>query len=293
MHRSKIVVLSATAVALLAVAAGPLGASTAQQARWTILLSSDREGDSELYSVNADGTGARRLTRTPGFDGFASFSPDGGKILSYSQDRRTGRNGGIVMNADGSGKRRLPASGSWSPDGRKIVFSSGSLGNGEISIMNADGSGQRILVAMPSSNEFSPEWSPNGRTIAFATDRDGNLEIYAMDVDGRNQRNLTRHPLRDPEKGERFSWSPDGRKIAFITNRDGNGELYVMNADGSGQHRLTRTQPYESLLGWSPDGSKLAFRRTPSKPSWAFFVMNADGTGVRKVNWDLAQRSRR
>ena len=287
MHRSKLVVLALAGVALLAWAAGSTAASSAATT-WRILLSSDREGDSELYSMNADGTGARRLTRSPGVDGFASWSPDGRKILYYSQNRLTGRNGGMLMNADGSGKRSMPGYGSWSPDGRRIVFSSGHQGNGELYVMNADGSGQRLIVATPSSNEFNPEWSPDGRTIAFVTDRDGNREVYAMDVDGRNQRNLTRHPLRDVQKGDWFRWSPDGSRIAFTTNRDGNTELYVMNADGSGQLRLTRTpERFEGNPAWSPDGSKIAFQREGMKPRWAFLVMNADGSGVRKVSWSL------
>ena len=53
----------------------------------------------------------------------------------------------------------------------------------------------------------------------------------------------------------------------------------MMNADGSGQHRLTRTPEFEGVLGWSPDGRQIAFVRFPSTPGWAFFVMNADGTG--------------
>ena len=109
-----------------------------------------------------------------------------------------------------------------------------------------------------------------------------------MDADGRNQRNLTRHPLRDVQKGDWFRWSPDGRRIAFTTNRDGNTELYVMNADGSGQRRLTRTpERFEGNPAWSPDGSRIAFQREGLKPRWAFLVMNADGSGVRKVNWSL------
>ena len=89
------------------------------------------------------------------------------------------------MNADGSGKRWLPANGSWSPDGRRIVFGTDHDGNGEIYVMNADGTDSAASCS-PSSNEFSPEWSPDGRTIAFATDREGNRDIYAMDADGTN-----------------------------------------------------------------------------------------------------------
>ena len=289
MHRLKLVVLSLAGLALLAGAAGSTAASPAK-AQWKLLLTTNRQGDSELYAMNADGTGARRLTRTPGFDGFASWSPDGRRILYHSQDRRAGKIGGVVMNADGSRKRWVSANGSWSPDGRRIVFSTKRDGNDEIYVMKSDGSDQRLVVAIPGSNEFSPEWSPDGRTIAFNTDRDGNREIYAMDTDGRNQRNLTKHPLRDGEYGDRFRWSPDGSKIAFTTNRDGNIELYVMNADGSGQRRLTQTPQFESLLGWSPDGRKIAFQRYPEEPRWAFFVMNADGTGVRKIDWALPKR---
>jgi TolB protein len=207
------------------------------------------------------------------------------------------------MNADGSSKRNLTpnrgfnAPGSWSPDGRKIVFTSNRDGNNEIYVMNADGSGQRNLSPNPSSHEFAGPWSPDGRTILFMTDRDGNWEIYAMDADGSNARNLTRNPLNDGRDGG-LAWSPDGRRIAFGTNRDrnpsrrGQAEIYVMNADGSALRRLTRTPEAEFVFRWSPNGRQLLFGRFPSQPRWAFFVMNADGSGVRKVNWSIPSRKR-
>jgi TolB protein len=233
----------------------------------------------------------------PGFDGFATWSPDGRKLVYHSQDRRVAKPRGLyVMNADGSGKRRLNDDGgasSWSPDGRRIVFTSVRDGNSEIYVMNANGSGQRPLVANPSTNEWSPIWSPDGQTIAFGTDRDGNAEIYTMRVAGGDPRNLTHDPGNDGGIGGMLNliWSPDGRRIAFASTRDtrddDNPELYVMDADGSNMKRLTRWPGPESLLGWSPDGRKLAFQRYPSSPRWAFFVMNSDGTGVRQVNWAL------
>jgi Tol biopolymer transport system component len=294
MNRTRLAALSAATLALLSVAAGSLQASPAK-APWRILLTSNREGDSEIYGMNADGTGAKRLTRTAGVDGAGQPSPDGRKILYYRNQ------GGVwVMNADGSGKRNLTPNrgwnspGGWSPDGRKIVFSSNRDGNNELYVMNADGSGQRNLLPSPSSQEYAGGWSRDGKTILFVTDRDGNNEIYAMNADGTDPRNLTRHPLNDGRDGG-FAWSPDGRTIVFATNRDRvrgrdgkvSTELWVMNADGSGQRRLTRTPEFEFVLSWSPDGRKLAFGRFPAKPRWAFFVMNADGTGARKVTWSL------
>jgi Tol biopolymer transport system component len=261
---------------------------------WRIALTSNREGDSDIYSMNADGSHVRRLTHARGYDGAGAFSPDGRKLLYYRN-----QSGVWVMNADGSGKRNLTSNSSfnaasaWSPDGRKILFTSNRDGNNEVYVMNADGSGQRNLLTSPSSQEWAGRWSPDGSTIFFTTDRDGNWEIYAMDADGRNPRNLSRSPRSDGDVpgGGGLALSPDGRRIAFASTRDtrdqDNPELYVMNADGSGVQRVTHSPGIESLLSWSPDGRKLAAARIPSKPRWAFYVMNVDGSGVRKIDWSL------
>src|SRR5262245_66403256 len=115
--------------------------------------------------MNADGSGVRRLTRSPKYDGFPQLSPDGQKIVFYSQ--RGGTGSGWIMTAGGNGQRRLAEGGcpcSWSPDGGKIAFSSGRDGNSEIYVMNADGSGQKNLSPSPSTHEWEPSWSPDGRT---------------------------------------------------------------------------------------------------------------------------------
>ena len=110
--------------------------------------------DSEIYVMNADGSGTRRLTHNVGYDGEPAWSPDGRKIAFQSTRRRFGGSKAeiYVMNADGSGKRNLtrnPAkdgSPSWSPDGRRIAFVSNRDGRLEAHVMNADGSGQRSLT---------------------------------------------------------------------------------------------------------------------------------------------------
>lgn len=299
MQRLGTIVRSALAVGVCALLAGGTVAGGANRP-WKLALTSNRQGDSEIYSMNADGTGVHRLTRTPGYDGATSaWSPDGRKLLYYTQDRRIGNPEVFVMNADGSGKRNLShnrawdSPGGWSPDGRRIVFTTNRDGNNELYVMDADGSGQRILSPSPSSEEYAGGWLPDGRTILFTTDRDGNWELYAVNADGSNPRNLTRSPGDDGHNGG-FAASPDGRRIVFASTRDtrdlDNAELYVMNADGGGVRRLTRTKGTEGVISWSPDGRKLAFGRFPVKPRWAFFVMNADGSGARKVTWSLPGR---
>jgi Tol biopolymer transport system component len=154
----------------------------------------------------------------------------------------------FVVNADGSGLEQLtnsPAARNirpdWSPNGKKIAFTSRRDGNDEIYVMNADGSEPTRLT----NNTFTdnaPSWSPNGKQIVFQTNRDGNDEIYAMNADGTDQTRLTNYPGRDRDA----DWSPNGRMIAFerdaepIANQT--VQVFVMNADGTGPTQLTGLQ---------------------------------------------------
>ena len=111
-----------------------------------IAFGSDRDGNEEIYLMNADGSGLIRLTDDPGRDGNPSWSPDGERIAFHSN--RDGNWNVYVMNADGSGVTRLTdnsaggSSPSWSPDGGRIAFESDrDGGNWETYVMNADGSG--------------------------------------------------------------------------------------------------------------------------------------------------------
>jgi Tol biopolymer transport system component len=251
----------------------------------------------EIFVMNADGSGQRNLTREWGFEVFPVWSPDW-RMIAFA----SGQNPDLfVMNADGSGQRRvsqdaIPVMGrvSWSPDGRRLAFVSGVQGNPgnlNIYVVNVDGSGQQQLTNNPGPNQ-NPAWSPDGKTIAFqrirmsSVPRDFTTELYLMNADGSGQRKLARMSNSDGL----FSWSPDGRRIAFVSKRDGNDEVYFVNVDGSGLRNLTRNPARDGHPKWSSDGTKVGFvsNRGGNRD---IYVMNADGSRQRNLTRDLDQQA--
>ena len=242
--------------------------------------------DTDIYVMNADGSGRRNLTKSPAWDHRPAWSPDGTKILFLSMHCQvsgnlvTCDNAQIyVMNADGSGVIQLtqnPADAwepAWSPSGAKILFSSRRDENWEVYAMNADGAGQANLTTNPAQDQ-EPAWSPDGSHIAFTSTRDGTTDIYVMNADGSSPVRLT------TGGGMQLSWSPDGTKIAFV----GVGGLSVINVDGSDLRSLTNNASHPK---WSPDGTKIAFT-SYRDGNWEIYVINPDGSGLRNLTNDPA-----
>ncbi|TFH16658.1 DUF5050 domain-containing protein [Candidatus Bathyarchaeota archaeon] len=249
-----------------------------------IALTSDRDGDSEIYLIDIDGTGLTRLTNNSNSDEQPYWSPDGSKIIFQSD--RDGNMEIYVMNSDGSGQTRLTNNRyddldpCWSPDGSQIVFTSKRDDNYEIYVMNHDGSMQTRLT---NNNAIEGEacWSPDGSKIAFASNRDTDYEIYIMNSDGSELTQLTSNFASDGDP----NWSPDGAKIVFNTDRNRNYELYTINVDGSEETRLTINGAMDGQPIWSPDGEMIAF--TSSRDGdYEIYVMNADGTNQTNLTND-------
>ena len=203
----------------------------------------------------------------------------------------------FVMDVDGKNQRNLTNhrdkdyTPSWSPDGKRIVFSSERDGNSEIYVMDADGSNPRRLTENDNFDQF-PSWSPDGERIAFMSDRDGDFlhfDIFVMDADGGNLQNITNNPF-----DERYpSWSPDGERIAFSSHRDGHfrnrwgitSEIYVMNADGGNLQRLTENLKNDWYPSWSPDGERIAFvaDRKGDFANFEIYVIDANGGNQHRL----------
>ena len=265
-----------------------------------IAFNSDRDGNSEIYIMNADGSEQKNLTNNHADDSWHSWSFSEKKIAFTS--KRDGNQEIYIMNADGSEQKNLTNNPAWdyypfwSPDGKKIAFVSYRDGNQEIYVMNADGSEQKNLTNNP-AYDSATSWSPDGKKIAFVSQRDGNYEIYVMNADGSQQKRLTNNPASDSFP----IWSPflpletkenkqepleeklyEQTKIAFGSDRDGNEEIYVMNADGSEQKRLTNSPALDWAPFWSPDGKKIAFH-SYTDGNIEIYVMNADGSEQKRL----------
>jgi Tol biopolymer transport system component len=187
-----------------------------------VVFTSDRDGDKEIYSMRADGTGVVQLTFNTSQDYDPAFSADGTKIAFITD--RDGVTELYLMDADGTDPRRVTTNSlieshpSWAPTGTLIAFAALNGSDSDIYEIHPDGTSQIDLTPDPVAIDVHPAWSPGGMTIAFdSTNRGGNPgpDIYTMNKDGSNVAQLTTtHVDTNP------NWSPDNKNIVFESARD-------------------------------------------------------------------------
>jgi Tol biopolymer transport system component len=249
------------------------------------------KGWGDIWVINTDGTGMRRLTATSDTsEEQLAWSPDGSKIAYGAGDPESIESYTLgVMNADGSGIGPLTGTlthgltPSWSPDGTRVAFTVFKrLYNTDIAVMDIDGSAVREVTSAP-NDEFCPAWLPDG-TLLFLYGWPSE-DIYRMNADGSGLTAVT-------EGGYAGSYAPsaDGKHLVLHdTQRD---RLVVLPVSGQGSpvvlvDKVSRYVPSATVsLTWSPDGKAIAFSACleENDPHGSpLYVVNADGSGLSMV----------
>ena len=178
----------------------------------TILFTSARDGDLDLYTMNSDGSNVMRLTTTAGYDGGAFFSPDD-SLICWRADRPT----------DSAARAEFL---------RLLDLEMIRPGELELFVMRRDGSDQRQVTHLGGAN-FCPYFTPDGKHLIFASNHHSEsgreFDLFVVSSDGGNVEPITFRPEFDGFP----MFSPDGTQLVWCSNRNGKvqGETNVFICD--------------------------------------------------------------
>jgi TolB protein len=254
----------------------------------------DITGHDALWTVDAAGDGAHRLTHDQTTDRSPAWSPDGRRVAYTAYHGDTAEID--VVNADGSGAHRLigrtgekDTQPAWSPDGKRLAFVQDKGGSLFLGVVNATGTGAHILTDA-GSPYGSPTWSPDGSEIVFS---DSGTALIAVAPDGTNPHPLVKHDCTSPACtwfGD-AAFSPDGSLIAVSCSYcDANTQsgIWVLRPDGTGLSRVAAISGMHPT--WSPDGTTIAFSgpcgpppAQSTNPDYQLCIVGADGSNLHAV----------
>lgn len=261
-----------------------------------IAFVSQTDGNQEIYTVNADGTGLTNFTQHPSDDGdifpdandqyAMNWSPNGECIAFESARdtwlrlfvRCTGESSVRTLTKD---EKLLPQSAPvWSPDGGKISFIAGvsTFAGGDICVITEDGSDLHCFTGK-SNYKVGLSWSPNGAYLAFLASGEARvLEVHVIRPDGSDDTSLADNASYD----SLTSWSPDSSKLLYNSYWGENADIYSVSVDSRSLTRLTDDPAMDLHAAWSPDGRQIAFSSRRSG-SFDIYLMDSSGSDLVRL----------
>ncbi|WP_372013809.1 winged helix-turn-helix domain-containing protein [Pseudoxanthomonas sp. 10H] len=233
-----------------------------------LLFTSTRSGMYALWSADADG-GDLRPVPLGNEDVHQPATAAGIPAIAFEQWTHRSRLRQVdLARPDASGpdlriqSTRWDSNPAWSPDGRRIAFTSNRGGPHGIWVSDRDGGNAVQVAGFDGAFIDNPAWSPDGRVIAFDGSPDGTTAIYAVTPEGGTPERLVHGPgdSRNP------SWSRDGQWLYFESNRDGQWRIHAVPAAGGRPVAVTdgpAAHPRESA-----DGRQLLYTRPDHPGLW-------------------------
>jgi serine/threonine protein kinase len=226
-------------------------------------------GTANRELIWVDRTG-KKVGEVPGTDAYTNprISPDGKRVLYslispgfdiWSYDLARGVKTRLTF---GSGNAQANIYAVWSPDGRRIAYTSVRGGKFGIYEKSADGSGnEEVLLEGAESTQYTNDWSQDGKFLAFHHTLEGAVAISVLPLGGPRKPNLLLH---SQSTMFRAAFSPDGKWVAYCSNESGDLKVYVVPFPGPGGK-------WEVSLGggdyprWRRDGKELFYLSLDNK----------------------------
>jgi len=238
---------------------------------------------------NISDTREQCLTNSKAESRYASYSPDGKKIVFESN--RSGSWGIYLMDADGSNTKALSKDGgdqrrpSWHPNGEQIIFESIKDGKTALRTLHVANTEQTVLQAFDNSfgDPMFARYSPDGSEISISlrhSDEKANIGIFTND-------GTFKQLVTELETRNFFSqWSPDSQSLIFHSRMYSNNEddeIVLWDRSDNSFQRLTNWPTHNFCPAWSRDGTKIAFAQSMPNSRPEIFIMNIDGSEKTRV----------
>jgi eukaryotic-like serine/threonine-protein kinase len=226
---------------------------------WTpdgkVVYASGASGNLDLWMIEANGTGQKKLTADAGNNSRPSVSPDGRYIVFISD--RTGTNHVWRIEADGNDATQLTngdgeLNPQCSPSGQWVFYqlATGKGGLGKVAI------GGRETVQVIDKASLGVAISPDGKWLASAYFLPTEVKIAIYPIEGGEP-----HRILDLSGYSYFRWMPDGRALAYVHEKNFSA-INSQPIDGAPPKQLTDFKPDRIFsFAWSPDGKQLALAR--------------------------------